>query len=235
MIKLYGKNHLKKWNRKEKMLKTKPSKKRKRIEDLFVTHIFLIKKTLSGLEKTIINYINKNIKLASEFSYNSHNYEGRADQVRRTIIEKIFLSSLLPSVKKELVNYISSQDQIADKAESACDFIIIQKPEIPGKYSKHIFKLISNIRKGYNHLGKATKFYFTDFSRIQELTKSIDILKEYAENITEQLISELFKNDNMSLSQKIHLNQLILHITMIEDSIYDTSNLLDSHIVKRKP
>jgi len=208
--------------------------KTKNIRELFTDHIDKVTETIKNMKQTIELYVSGEYRDAREYSFRTHEAEGNADRIRRKTIETIYSGSSMPLVMKDLIHYLAKQDKIADRAESACDFIITQRPMIPEEYKADIKQLLDMAARSIAPLKDAMTAFFTDFSKVSPSIIKIKDCEEKEDKIEWDLTRKIYSDSNLELAQKIHLNELVFHIATISDVIEDAADTLDSVVVKKK-
>ncbi|MGM0440860.1 MAG: TIGR00153 family protein [Elusimicrobiota bacterium] len=208
-------------------------KKEKKVQKLIKEHFKAVSQTVKSMEDTIESYLKEDIGEPGEFAYKTHEFESNADSLRREIIETLYKGAFFPSIREDLVNFVARQDNIADAAESCCDFIISQHPEVPDKYTEDILKLARASYETLPPLEKAVTHYFNDYKEVKKYIKEVNTKEEDADTMEWHLTEEIFKSKDISLAEKMHINEFIFHIVHISDIIEDAADMLDSVIIKK--
>jgi len=211
----------------------KKRKKDIKIEELFNEHLEIVKKTLIHTRETFDEYICGENKKARDSSYKAHLEEGNADGKRREIIEKMHTGGYMPMVRKDLISFLAKQDKIADRAESTCDFLITQSPEIPGGYCEHINRILTLTLDALTPMNKSLRGFFNDFGLMREAVKEVNSIEEEIDTIEWDLTNKIFAGD-LELDKKLHLSEMIFHVASISNVIEDAADLLDSVASKKK-
>jgi predicted phosphate transport protein (TIGR00153 family) len=204
------------------------------VQTLFEEHINNVDETLQYMISSIESYLKDETEDARNFSYKTHLNESKADTKRRQIIEIIYTGAFLPQVQKDLIKYLAIQDKIADRAESTCDFLITQQPNIPSEFNDEILLLVQKTYQALSPLKSALSAIFTDFSKFPETSKNINVIEGEVDTMEWHLTKKIFKKEGFSLAEKQHLHELIFHLVSISDVIEDAADMLESLIVKKK-
>lgn len=208
-------------------------KKEKKVKQTIIDHLSVVCDTVNSMMCTIDNYVKGNYKEANDEAYKTHLAEGKADELRREIIETLYKGAFFPMVREDLVNYIAKQDKIADSAESCCDFIISQLPKVPEEFSEDLLRLSIATRETLFPLKDAVEHYFEDHKKIRSSIKEVNIKEEEADTLEWHLTEKIFQSKNIVLAEKMHLREFVFHIIHISDVIEDTADMLDSVVIKR--
>ncbi len=208
-------------------------KKEKKVQKLIKDHFEAVSETAKSMENTIESYLKKDLGNPGEFAYKTHEFESKADSLRREIIETLYKGAFFPSIREDLVNFVARQDNIADAAESCCDFIISQQPNVPKKYTNNILKLARASYETLPPLKKAVNHYFNNYKKVKKYIKDVNTKEENADTLEWHLTENIFKSDQISLAEKMHINEFVFHIAHISDIIEDAADMLDSVIIKK--
>jgi len=199
----------------------------------FTEHIETAENALQELNKTYQAYLENEHKKANEFSYKAHMIEKEADLIRRRIIEHLQMSSYLQNIRKDIIKYLGKQDNIVDRTESACDFLITQKPIVPECYNANILAVAKLTKEALVPLKEAVIGLFTDYSKIKTSIRKVNDYEEEIDGYEWHLTKNIFNNKKLETAQKIHLKELVFHLTSISDVIENAADLLDSIAVKK--
>ncbi|MFC2062158.1 TIGR00153 family protein [Elusimicrobiota bacterium] len=209
------------------------TKKEKKVRENITQHLVIVCKTIKSMMDTIDSYLKGELEEVRKRAFQTHSLEGEADGLRRTVIEKLYAGAFFPAVREDLVNYIAKQDKIADSAESCCDFIISQKPNVPQQFAEDILKLAKLTCETLSPLEEAVENYFDDFKKIRTSIHEVNTKEEDVDTIEFHLTENIFKSEEISLAEKIHLREFIFHIAHVSDVIEDSADMLDSVVIKR--
>jgi predicted phosphate transport protein (TIGR00153 family) len=208
--------------------------KKEQLKDIIVRHSGEVKKAVEILSEAISLYLKDDYKGARNKAYEVHLAESRADKLRREIIEKIKMSRIIPADQDDLITYIAKQDSIADRAESAGDFLITQKPELPDFVCSYLCDITDITIEMIGPLSEAIEYFFTDFSLMHAKIKTINTLEEDIDDIHMKLVKKLFKLKDIQLDNKLHINKFIEHVVIISDIIENAADMLDPMAAKKK-
>ncbi len=208
--------------------------KKEKLKDIFTRHGNEVKTTVEHLSKTINLYFDNDYKGSHNRAYEIHLAESRADKIRRNIIEKIKKSRMIPADQDDLISYAAKQDNIADRAESAGDFLITQQPDMPDFVYEYLCNIIDITIRMTVPLSEAIEYYFTDFSLMHNKIKTINTLEEDIDDIHMKLVKKLFDFKDIKLDRKIHINKFISHVVVISDIIENAADMLDPMVAKKK-
>ncbi len=208
-------------------------KKEKKVKEAIKQHLHVVSETVYTMYESVRHYVAGDIKKSSELAFQTHQNESRADGLRRSIISDLYTGAFFPTVREDIIHYIAQQDNIADRAESCCDFIVAQRPYVPGEFADDLVKLATGNIETIKPLVDAVDNYFDDHKKIRENIKQVNTHEEELDALEWHLTERVFKSEELSLAQKIHLRELIFHVVHISDVTEDAADMLDSAVIKK--
>ncbi len=210
---------------------------RKRREEEVVSlmdqHLEKVGECLESMEKTIEDYLGGNIDSAKANALKTHNLEGAADGLRRRIIAEFYKGAFLPALREGLIDLTLAVDEIADRAESTCDFIMLTRPEIPEEFKEDFRKITFDSMAAFPPLREGKMNLFKDFSLSREKTIEVHGLEGKVDAEEWKMNRRVFTSE-LLLSQKMLLREVIWHIASISDVIEDAADVLEVLIIKKQ-
>lgn len=208
-------------------------KKEKKVKQLIAEHISAVEQTVTSMVETVEKYVDNDFKQAREKSYNTHNMESKADSIRRELIAIMYKGAFFPSIREDLINFIAKQDKIADRAESCCDFLITQRPDVPGNFSEDLVSLARASYETLMPLKQAVQNYFEDSEKARSSIRTVNAKEEEADTVEWHLTEKIFQSQDLSLARKIHLREFVYHIVTVSDITENAADMLEAVIIKR--
>jgi len=207
-------------------------KKEREVEGLIDEHLAKVEECLTLVQETIKIYLEGKIEEAKNLSYKTHLTESEADKKRREIIHLLYEGAFLPTYREGLMEFAKTMDKIADHSESSCDFLLCQRPDVPEEYKENVLKITEDSIACFKPLKEAVFNLFKDFSVLREKTAEVDKLEAEVDKDEWRLTHEIFMS-KLSLAQKIHLGELIWHISEISDVCQDAADCIEAIVVKK--
>jgi predicted phosphate transport protein (TIGR00153 family) len=116
-----------------RMLDMRHTKIPKEIQNVFIEHLKLVKKTVSAMEKAVYNikdlvetsFVKREREQTKEFIYKVHSYENKADKKKYEMTKGIYKleKKLKPMDMYHLLKIADWVDDIADHAENVADWL----------------------------------------------------------------------------------------------------------------
>lgn len=212
-----------------------PRRKRREEEviSLMDQHLEKIGECLESMRKTVEDYLGGNIDSAKANGLKTHNLEGEADGLRRRIIEEFYKGAFLPALREDLIGLALAVDKIADRAESACDFIMLTRPDIPEELKEDFRKITIDSLSAFPPLREGKMNLFKDFSLSREKVAEVHDLEGKVDDEEWKLNRRIFTSE-LLLSQKMLLRETVWHIAEISDVVEDAADLLKILLIKKQ-
>jgi len=188
---------------------------------------------LNEMKKAFDAYLAGKKEEARDFSLQVDKAESEADNLRREIAKGLFEGAFLPLLREDFLNFVEGVDKIADEAESCCDLIMLETPDIPEDLKFFFAEIVKDsivpfqpLKEGFTHL-------FEDFSLTLEKVQEVNIKEAEVDQKEEDLTRKIFSGD-LELARKILLKQLVIKICDISDRAEDASDKLEILAIKRR-
>lgn len=207
--------------------------KENRVEKLLSEHFEKVRICLDDMQKVMEAYLEGKIDVAKSYALNVDHTEAEADSVRRRIAKELYRGAFLPALREDLSNFVEAVDKIADGAESCCDFIMLQRVEVPQELKQRFKEISKDSVASFTPLIEAYGLLYKDFSAALKKVHEVAIKEEKVDQQEWELTRIIFKSE-LELAHKIQLDHFILRITTISDRAEDASDKLEILIIKRQ-
>lgn len=199
--------------------------------DLAREHLGKTELCLSEMAKTFDSYLDGKEEEARNFALQVDKAESEADNLRREIAKGLFEGAFLPLMREGFLNLVEAIDKVADEAESCCDLIMLETPDIPDDLKSFFKEIVKDsilcfqpLKEGFTHL-------FKDFSLTLEQVQKVNVKEAEVDQKEEELTRRIFSAD-LELARKILLRQLVAKICDISDRAEDASDRLEVLAIK---
>ena len=162
--------------------------------------------------------------------------ESTADTSLRAMIDSLNDGSYLPATREDLINIATSCDSVANKCESICKFILLQKIRLPEQFSEDVTKILSITHEQFEVLEDSISMLFgklNAFIKDHSILDRIRALESTVDGIEDKLVEATFNMD-MELAQKMQLANLIQQLCDISDIIEDIADKIQIMLITRK-
>jgi hypothetical protein len=207
-------------------------KKQRVIETLVLRHAQCVDEALSYFQEALSAYLEGETKKASELALETHQAEGRADDVRREVEAELLGGALLARSRGEVLEVIEGVDKLANAGEAALDYLLLQRVRIPEEIKPILREIMVKNQEIFEEVKQALQLLFQDMSQALEHTKAIEIKEGEVDHLERSVIKQLFKMD-IDLAEKIQMRGLVEELVELSDRAEDLSDRIDIMIAER--
>lgn len=200
---------------------------------LIESHLEKVGETLQSMLSAIESYLQGRMDSAEFFVSETHSAESEADDIRREISDLLHKGAFLPLFREDVMTLVATVDEMASHAEGCCDFIIIQRPNVPDALKEDFLKvardsvaILSPLQEGVTKLSE-------DFSVTRAKVEEVHVAESAVDDLERELSRCIFSTD-LTLAQKMHLKHLVDVIVDIPDIAEDAAEILETLIVKKQ-
>lgn len=204
-----------------------------KVMDLIQKHLGKVGESLQNMLSAMENYLQGRIEDTESFVLMTHSTESEADDIRREIADLLHKGAFLPLFREDVMELVMTVDKMASHAEDCSDFIIIQRPEVPDALKDDFLKVAQDSVAILLPLQEGVAKLSEDFSMTRAKVAEVHIAESAVDHQERELSRRIFSTD-LTLAQKMHLNQLVDVIVDIPDIAEDAAEILETLIVKKQ-
>lgn len=158
--------------------------------------------------------------------------ETDADNLRRDIERELYLHTLIPESRGDVLGLIENLDQLLGLFQGALWRLENERPQIPSKYRNDMKRLSSHAVKSVEAVILSARAFFYSPHSVSEHNHAVMFYEKEADKVGSNLKSELFASD-LDLSQKLQLRDVAESIDNIADWAEDVADRLAIYAIKR--
>ena len=159
--------------------------------------------------------------------------EHTGDALRRSIEEKLYRKTLIPESRGDVLELLESLDALLDRFKGALYRFDIECIEIDTKFHDDFRELVRDVVNASEALVQSSRCFFKDISSVSNYMHKVSFWETESDKISTMLQKRIFKQDDMSLSEKMQLRDLVRHIDKIADRAEDVADDLSIFVIKR--
>jgi len=207
-------------------------KQEHKVEKLVRQHLELVDNTLRSFQKALDAYLNKNDQV-TELAAEVHQWESKADDVRREVTAQLLKGALLGSFRGDMLRLIEEIDKLANTADSLMNSLILQNIQIPESLYPRINTICDKSIDILDELNPAIELLFSNMTEVLTHTSQIEKLEGEIDEVEKASIRDLFLMD-LSLAEKLWVRDFISHLAQLSDRAEDLSDLIEIIVAKRR-
>ena len=158
--------------------------------------------------------------------------ETEADHLRRDIEKQLYVNTLIPDSRGDVLGLIETVDALLSQFEGSLWMFSNERPEIPKEFREGFKKLVNMVVKASDELGLSGRAFFRSPHDVPAYNHKVMLFEKEADVISTALKRNIFGSD-IDLAQKLHLRQLVEQIDEIADMAEDVADRLAIYAIKR--
>lgn len=158
--------------------------------------------------------------------------EDRCDELRRQIQRRLYVETLIPESRADVLELLENTDEIVNACESAMWQFAIERPAIAKEHVEDFNNVVEAVAESVEALVIALRAFFHGREAVSDQMHKVAFFETEADTISRKLMTAMFASD-MDLSHKNQMRHFILHIDNIADVAEDVSDRLAIFALKR--
>ena len=160
--------------------------------------------------------------------------ESDGDSLRREIETKLYVNTLIPENRGDVLGIIENTDKVLNKLEETIKQFDVEIPEISSALSPYFLELIDSCFASVESMVKAVRAYFKDIYNVRDNINKVMFYEKESDKIADKIKRTVFRMENVELSKKIHIRYFAFHIENISDAAEDVCDRLSIAAIKRE-
>jgi len=160
------------------------------------------------------------------------NLEHRADDLRRTVESQLFIQSLIPESRADVLSLLESLDLLVNMFDETLRAFDVECPEFPTEYDQDVNRLVEQVGLCVDASVASTRAYFRDISAVRDNNQKCMVYESESDQAARTLKRKIFSSA-LSLDRKAHLRYFIDQIGDIADQAEDVADWIAIYAVKR--
>lgn len=194
------------------------------------------------LYKAISHYLANEEKEFIQFSESLAKTESRLDHLRRKIERSLYKHMLLPESRGDILRLLEHMDDVVNFSEDLINGIRAERPQFTPQSGKAFLSIADKSALCAQTLCKESQNYFYNQNRMSKEKRSkekednVPTVKSYEreiDKIFQKAREELFADNSLDLTQKIHIRYFLEKLADISDIAEDVSESLAISVLKR--
>ncbi len=207
-------------------------KKSKELELKIATFLDIIIKGATEFKQAIKFYMNNELNDFEERLDIVDKYESKGDELRRDIENQLYLYTLIPESRGDVLALLEVTDNILNLLNETLLQFSIEKPFILQDLKIKYIELTDVVINSVEELVRAIRAYFTDINSVRDYINKVYVYEKESDKIAESIKRYIFLQD-IELAIKIHLRDFTFHIEHIADEAEDVADRLAVYTIKR--
>lgn len=203
-----------------------------KVEKLVRQHLEMVDQTLRSFQTALEAYL-KGDGEVTELAAKVHQWESKADDVRREVTTQLLKGSLLGSFRGDMLRLIEDMDKLANTADALMSSLILQNIQIPTSLYPRINAICEKSIEILDELNPAIELLFSNMPEVLTHTRQIEKLEGEIDDLEKASIRDVFLME-LSLAEKLWVRDFISHLAQLSDRAEDLSDLIEIIVAKRR-
>jgi predicted phosphate transport protein (TIGR00153 family) len=169
----------------------------------------------------------------NSFLNQAANIEHRGDKLRRTIEAELYLRTLIPDLRADVLALLESMDHLINIYEGDLFRISIQSPDILEEFHAGFIDLTDTVISCVDSVVLAARAFVRDIDAVRDHSSKTIFLETEADKIGTKLQRAIFASD-LPLERKMHLRYFVERIDELANSAEDVADALQIYTIKRR-
>ncbi len=193
-------------------------------------------KVLNGglyLKQGLKYYLKKDKELFQESLNKIDTIENDADNLRRTIETKLYMHTLIPEQRGDVLGLLESADKVLNFCKEILFQLSVENPDIPEVLEERFLDLADTSVSAVECMISAVRSYFTEIQIVRDYINKTIFFEKESDKLADKLKRDIFENPDFELSRKMHIRTFALNIEKIADAAEDVCDRLSIAVIKR--
>ena len=204
-------------------------KKEKEVVELAMEYLDTVLACVEPARAAVIAHLKGDLEAVVELRPKVASLESKADEVRRSIADKLFSGAYLPLMRGDIHGILEALDKVPNAAEACCGFFASQKPYIPAEFVDRLIQITEDSFGIVAELSIAVRAFFEPKGMIDDIREHVKAVGEKESLVDGQewdLTTAIFDSPALDLAQKMHLKRALDRIVHIPDRAEDAAEML---------
>ena len=159
--------------------------------------------------------------------------EHDGDALRRNLEETLYLQTLIPESRGDVLELLENMDALLDRFKGALWKFNIERPQLIKEFDDDFRELTSIVVEAVEAIVRSARAFFKNVSLVADHLHKVPYWESQSDKIASKLQQTIFRRENLSLSEKLQLRDFVRHIDKIADRAEDVSDKLRIYVIKR--
>ena len=169
----------------------------------------------------------------AEIALETHQREGRADDVRRETELTLVQGALLASRRRTLLRLVEGEDRLANAAEAVTDYLALQNVKIPELLRPLVLQILQETQRQMQAVKLAVEALVEEKPEAVKLAEEVEHREGRIDTLERRCMNRLFST-NLPLAEKLLIRDFIGKLVEISDRAEDLSDLVFTSMAARQ-
>ncbi|WP_300673483.1 DUF47 family protein [Desulfoluna sp.] len=178
-------------------------------------------------------YLNTYMASFKSFLLQTVETERSADELRRTIEEKLYGQTLIPESRGDVLRLIENMDSLLGQYKGTLWQLRIEQPEIDEIFWEDFNTLVKFVVASVEAVTQSIRAFFQNREEVKEQMQKVSYWETEADKASTRLQMAIFRREGMHLSHRMQLRDFVRQVDHIADQAEDVADSLAIYVIKR--
>lgn len=159
--------------------------------------------------------------------------EHDGDALRRDLEETLYLQTLIPESRGDVLELLENMDALLDRFKGALWKFAIERPQVAEELRDDFLELTGIVVETVEAIVRSSRAFFKDITSVADHVHKVPYWESQSDKTASRLQQTIFRREDFSLSEKLQLRDFVKHIDKIADRAEDVSDKLRIYVIKR--
>lgn len=159
--------------------------------------------------------------------------EHQGDKLRRAIEERLYLQTLIPESRGDVLELLENMDSLLDRYKGEMWRFDIERPEICVEFHEDFKELVTCVVESVEAIVRSSRAFFKDISSVADHMHKVSFWETESDKVSTRLQRAIFRREGLHLSHRMQLRDFVRHVDRIADEAEDEADHLSIYVIKR--
>jgi predicted phosphate transport protein (TIGR00153 family) len=159
--------------------------------------------------------------------------EHKGDALRRSLEEQLYLRTLIPESRGDVLALLEGMDSLLDRFKGALWRFDIECPDIDTEFHEDFKELIYSVVESVEAIVRSARAFFKDISAVSDHMHKVSYWETESDKTSTRLQRNIFSQKELRLSHRMQLRDFVRHVDEIADRAEDVADSLSIFVIKR--
>lgn len=159
--------------------------------------------------------------------------ENRNDELRRRIETELYLNTLIPDARGDVLRLLENMDDLVNLVEANLFRLSIQQPEVCEEFKSGFKDLANTVILSVEEVVQSGRAFFRNFNTVRDHNAKVIFFESEADKISTRLQRQIFAAD-LPLERKRHLVYFVEKFDDLANGAEDIADEVGIYAIKRR-
>jgi predicted phosphate transport protein (TIGR00153 family) len=159
--------------------------------------------------------------------------EHKGDSLTRTLEERLYIQTLIPDSRGDVLELLESMDSLLDQFKGAIWQFEIERPEIWPEFHDDFNELVGYVVEAVEAVVLSSRAFFKNIAAVSDHMHKVSYWETESDKVASNLQRAIFRREDMRMSHRLQLRDFAKRVDNIADVSEDVADRLAIYVIKR--